>query len=78
MTKLAIIAAADMERILKYLGFEQKRQVGSHVFFEHPDGRCTVVPFHSTEDLARGLIRKILRDIDISPYEYERLRQKTL
>lgn len=76
MTKLAIISAENMKRILKHLCFTQKRQVGNHVFFEHTDGRCTVVPFHSNEDLARGLIQKILRDIDIKPDEYERLRHK--
>ena len=78
MTRLAIISPADMERILKHLGFERQRQVGSHVFFEHHDGRCTVVPFHPGEDLGRGLIRKILRDIKIEPEEYERLRQTIL
>lgn len=62
MTKLVVISAEDMERILVYLGFFRKRQAGSHVLFAHPDGRCTVVPFHQGKDLARGLIRKILRD----------------
>lgn len=76
MTRLAIISAVDMERILVHLGFARQRQVGSHILFTHPDGRCTVVPFHKGEDLGRGLIRKILRDIDISPEEYEKLRQK--
>lgn len=78
MTRLAIISAEDMERILIHLGFKRKRQVGSHIMFTHPDGRCTVIPFHKGEDLARGLIRKILRDIDISPEEYERLRREVL
>lgn len=78
MTRLAIISPEEMQRILKHLGFERKRQVGSHVFFEHPDCRCTVVPFHPGEDLGRGLIRKILRDIKIEIEEYERLRQKVL
>jgi predicted RNA binding protein YcfA (HicA-like mRNA interferase family) len=78
MTRLAIISAANMERILKHLGFERQRQAGSHVFFEHYDGRCTVVPFHPGEDLGRGLIRKILRDIKIDPDEYKRLRQTVL
>lgn len=76
MTRLAIISAEDMECILVHLGFVRQRQVGSHVLFAHPDGRCTVVPFHKGEDLGRGLIRKILRDIDMSPEEYEKLRQK--
>ncbi|HHV76180.1 MAG TPA: type II toxin-antitoxin system HicA family toxin [Syntrophothermus lipocalidus] len=78
MTRLAVISAKDMERILIHLGFQRKRQAGSHVMFAHPDGRCTVVPFHKGEDLARGLIRKILRDIDISPEEYETLRRDVL
>jgi len=78
MTKLAIISPSDMERLLKHIGFERKRQLGSHVFFEHPDGRCTTVPFHQGEDLGRGLIRKILRDIELSPEDYEKLRQKVL
>ena len=52
MTKLAIISSKGMDRVLTDIyGFEPKRQVGSHVFFEHPDGRCTVVPFHPGEDL---------------------------
>lgn len=78
MTRLAIISAEDMERILFRLGFDRKRQVGSHVMYTHPDGRCTVVPFHKGEDLGRGLIRKILRDIGISPEEYERLRREVM
>lgn len=78
MTRLAIITPSDLERLLKYLGFEWKRQLGSHVFFEHPDGRCTTIPFHHGEDLGRGLIRKILRDIKLNSEDYERLRQKVL
>jgi len=78
MTRLAILSPGDMELLLKHLGFERKRHLGSHVFFEHPDGRCTTVPFHQGEDLGRGLIRKILRDIELNPEDYERLRQKVL
>ena len=78
MTKLAIISSEDMERILLYLGFSRKRQAGSHVLFVQPDGRCTVVPFHKGEDLGRGLIRKILSDLGISPQEYEELRRRLL
>ena len=52
------------------------RQKGSHAYFRHPDGRATVIPIHKGEDLGRGLIRAILRDIDILPEEYEHLRKK--
>lgn len=75
MSKLTIISDKEMVKILIFLGFGQIRQKGSHVFFAHPDGRATVIPCHN-EDLGRGLIRKILKDIDISIAEYEQLREK--
>jgi len=59
-----------MCRILEKLGFEAIRQKGSHIFYRHPDGRGTVVPFHSGEDLGRGLVRSILRDIELPREEF--------
>ena len=67
MSKLPIITSTRMARILRHLGFQLLRQKGSHAYFQHPDGRATVVPMHRGEDLGRGLIRTILRDIEISP-----------
>jgi len=52
-------------KILKKLGFEPIRQRGSHIYFKHPDGRCTVVPFHKGEDISKGLLKKILQDIEM-------------
>jgi predicted RNA binding protein YcfA (HicA-like mRNA interferase family) len=60
-----------MERILLQLGFERICQKGSHVFYRHPDGRTTTVPHHSGRQLARPLIREILREIEISPQQGE-------
>jgi predicted RNA binding protein YcfA (HicA-like mRNA interferase family) len=44
------------------------RQRGSHVFVEHKEehARCTVIPIHGNEDLGVGILRSILRDLDIS------------
>lgn len=75
MSRLTIISSKDMVKILEGLGFNEIRQRGSHKSFRHKDGRTTVVPFHG-EDLGRGLIRKILKDIEISPDEYEELRKR--
>jgi len=61
-----------MVRMLRHLGFELLRQKGSHAYFQHQDGRCTVVPMHRGEDLGRGLIRTILRDIEVSPGDFAR------
>ncbi|MBI2058399.1 MAG: type II toxin-antitoxin system HicA family toxin [Nitrospirae bacterium] len=38
------------------------------------DGRATVVPVHRGEDLRRGTIRSILKDIEIDPDELQRIR----
>lgn len=76
MSKLPILSAAELEKILKYLGFVEIRQKGSHKVFQHPDGRKTVIPFHKGEDIGRGLLRSILNDIDLSPKEFIIRRNK--
>ena len=76
MSKLTIISTGKMVAILINLGFKEIRQKGSHRFFQHHDGRTTVIPFHKGEDLGRGLIREILKDIELSVEEYEELRRK--
>lgn len=67
MKKLPEIKATKLIKLLVKLGFELKRQHGSHMFFEHSDGRTTVVPNHPSEYLDRGLLNKIIKhDIKIS------------
>jgi len=51
--------------------FEFKRQKGSHMFFEHLDGRTTVIPNHPNEDVDRKLLNKIIKhDLQISREEF--------
>lgn len=71
MSRLQIIDARKMEKLLFKLGFEKVRQKGSHVFYRHSDGRTTSVPHHRSRDLARPLIKEILREIELSSDEYE-------
>ena len=68
--KLPALKARHIMRALHLLGFEEIRQKGSHLFFQHPDGRTTLVPQHGGEDIGRGLLRQILREIEISPEEF--------
>ncbi|MBN3923893.1 type II toxin-antitoxin system HicA family toxin [Nostoc sp. NMS4] len=70
MSKLPIVNYQTMEKLLLNLGFEAVRQKGSHVFYRHPDGRTTTVPRHKGRDIARPLIREILREIELSPEEF--------
>jgi predicted RNA binding protein YcfA (HicA-like mRNA interferase family) len=67
--KLPVVPYRTMDALLTKLGFVVSRQRGSHVFYRHPDGRTTTVPNHPG-DLARPLIREILREIELSPEQY--------
>ena len=67
MTRLPVVSAKSLERILLNLGFERTRQKGSHAFYRHPDGRTTTIPHHPGRDLARPLLREILREIEVIP-----------
>lgn len=74
MTKLVPVKHRVLFRILKKLGFVCVRQKGSHTIWEHKDGRITVVPVHSKEKIGKGLLAKILSDIELSIEEFEKLR----
>ena len=70
MSRLRLIDAKAMEKLLFRLAFVKVRQKGSHVFYRHPDGRTTTIPHHKAKVLARPLIREILREIEISVDDY--------
>ena len=73
MSRLRIVDSRKMNALLLELGFEAVRQKGSHAFYRHPDARTTTVPNHPGRDLARPLIREILREIKL-PTETESIR----
>jgi len=58
--------ADDIIKSLKRHGFRVIRQKGSHVRLRHEDGRVTTVPSHSGQDIGKGLLRKILRDTELT------------
>ena len=76
MSKLPMVNFKMMDRLLRHLGFTAVRQKGSHVFYRHADGRTTTLPNHGNRDLARPLMREILREISISPDEFTELLEK--
>ena len=61
MAKLPLLSANELVKILKKMGFELKRQRGSHMFFAHVDGRTTIIPNHPGEKIDRGLLNKIIK-----------------
>lgn len=71
MSKLRLIDAGRMEKLLFRLAFEKIRQKGSHAFYRHSEGRTTTLPHHKGRVLARPLIREILREIEITVEQYD-------
>lgn len=61
-----------MVRFLESRGFRVIRVRGSHHFLELGNLRTTI-PVHGNETLKIGTLRSILRDLDISPVDFERL-----
>ncbi|MFH1856114.1 MAG: type II toxin-antitoxin system HicA family toxin [Candidatus Omnitrophota bacterium] len=76
MSRLQLIDARKMEKLLFGLGFKKIRQKGSHVFYKHIDGRTTTIPHHKGRILARPLIREILREIEITIDDYNAYLEK--
>ena len=74
MTRLPRLKGKELVRLLEKRGFEIVRTRGSHVFLRHADGRVTTVPVHSGEMLGPGLLRSILRDVELSVDELLRSR----
>ena len=69
MTKIPSISGKELIRILKKIGFEVSRIKGSHHLLKHLDGRSTVIPVHSNEDIGTGLLNKILKDCELTKDE---------
>jgi len=69
MTVLPMLTARQVIRALEKAGFQVQRQTGSHARLKHVDGRVVTVPVHAGQDIGRGLLRKILRDADMTPAE---------
>jgi len=74
MSKLTLVTAKKMCKIVEACGFRKIRQKGSHIFYSDDGGNSTVVPLHNG-DLKRGLIHGILNDLNLSVEEYEQLRK---
>ncbi len=65
--------ASKVIKALSKLGFKITRKHGSHVVLKHPDGRLTVVPVHSGEEIGSGLLLKIIKDTGLSKEEFVEL-----
>jgi len=68
MSHLPILSGKELIRILKRLGYQEVRQRGSHIRLVCPRRKPLTVPNYKTID--RTLLRKILRDAELSPEQF--------
>ena len=67
MTELPIVKPRELIRALEKMGFQViRKSKGSHWQLGHSDGRRTTVPVHKGRDIGPGLLRKILRDCEVT------------
>ena len=69
MSKLPVVTANEIIKALEKIGFQGIRQKGSHLRMKHEDGRVVTIPVHQGKTSVRGLLRKILRDTELSVEE---------
>lgn len=74
MVKLVPISGKNLCKIIEKLGFNKIYTKSSHIRYKHPDGRITVVPVHANEQLGKGLLLKILKQIKLDKEKFEELR----
>jgi predicted RNA binding protein YcfA (HicA-like mRNA interferase family) len=61
-----------MVRFLERQGFVLVRVRGSHHVLQRGNAHVSV-PVHGSDTLKTGTLRKILRDVELSPAEFEHL-----
>ena len=62
--RLPVVSGRQTVKALGKLGFAEVSQRGSHLKLRNESGRTVIVPLH--DELARGTLRSILRQADIT------------
>jgi len=72
--RLPSCTAAEVARALEHAGFVAVHQKGSHRYFADPltGDVLTTVPMHPG-DLARSLLKKIIKDVGLTEDEFREL-----
>ena len=71
--KLPRLTAENTIRALERAGFSMSRQSGSHKIYKNKEGRRVTVPYHSGKILHPKVLKRILRDADLTAEEFNNL-----
>lgn len=68
---LPSVKPKEVIRVLKSLGFEERRVTGSHHIYRHKEtGQIIPVPVHGNRDLKKGTLISIIRSSGLSIHEF--------
>jgi len=73
VSRLRLVPYKELRKVAEAAGFQWVRRSGSHNTFRSPDGRIVVIPDHGSNVIVRPLLRKILRDVGLTPEGYTRI-----
>jgi predicted RNA binding protein YcfA (HicA-like mRNA interferase family) len=73
--RLPILSGRAIVKALAKLGYEDVRQRGSHIRLSCAGRKSITVPDH--EAVGRGLLKRILRDAELTPEEFMKLMWAT-
>jgi len=74
MSKLPVVSGEDAVKCFEKLGYVVVRQKGSHIRMRHrsdKNKKPLTIPKHNV--LGKGLLRKLIRDAEISVEEFNEL-----
>ena len=75
MSKLPVVSVNKAIRAFKKLGYSEIRQRGSHIRFKYPDSSRKPLSIPNHKVLGRGLLRKLIRDANITVDEFKKLAE---
>jgi predicted RNA binding protein YcfA (HicA-like mRNA interferase family) len=76
MTKLPVVPYSRLRDVAEAAGFELVRRKGSHNIFRRADGKTAIIPDHGSNVIVRSLLREILRELELTPDEYQSLLRR--
>ncbi|MFH1653305.1 MAG: type II toxin-antitoxin system HicA family toxin [Pseudomonadota bacterium] len=71
MSRLPILSGKEIVKVLSKIGYREIRQRGSYVRLFCPHKKFITIPNHKV--LGRGLLRRILRDTELSIKDFRNL-----
>jgi predicted RNA binding protein YcfA (HicA-like mRNA interferase family) len=64
MSKLPVLSGKELLKLFQRMDYYVRDQKGSHIHLRHPTKRPLTIPNH--REIARGTLRQILKDADLS------------